>query len=65
MNKVLSAQEPLKRLEIVEKALGKIYKEFLDRQYCIVNGLPIKEDSYYIKLIITMYFTIYCLERIQ
>ncbi len=65
MNKVLSAQEPLKRLEIVEKTLGTVYKEFLNRQYCIVNNLPVKEDSYYIKLIITMYFTIYCLERIQ
>ena len=65
MNKVLSAQEPLKRLEIVEKTLGTVYKEFLNRQYSIVNNLPVKEDSYYIKLIITMYFTIYCLERIQ
>lgn len=61
MREVLAKQEPLKRLEVVEKMLGYVRHEFLLQSL----GQSTKTESELKQLIINFYFVLFCLERIQ
>ncbi len=61
LDSILSKQEQLKRLKVVESSLGEARKQFLLNSV----GQSNLSQSELIELAIITYFTIFCLERIQ